>query len=388
MSRFHRRAVTAAVLAAVGGAVALLPAVVPVCSAQTSLRFHGNGFGDIDRVKISLDGPDRPVDVGATDFTLEFWLRALAGENHAGTCAPGNDNWIVGHVVIDRDVYGFGDLGDFGISLFQSGLAFGAANQTSGTGICGSIAVDDGEWHHVAVTRRRSDGQLRLFVDGGLDAEADGPNGDLSYRDGRATSFPNSDPFLVLGAEKHDAGPEYPSFAGWLDELRVSTVLRYTGPFVRPTAPFVADGSTAALYHFDEGTGTTLGDESGAPGGPSDGVIRYGGTPAGPEWSSDSPFGPPVDIEPSSPGAPLRLELSSNPFTRQVSLRLIHATPEAGQETAVLSILDAGGREVAAVPPRWDGAQIRYDWSGPPGIYFARVSTSRGTLTRKMIALP
>ncbi|MBK8231726.1 MAG: T9SS type A sorting domain-containing protein [Candidatus Eisenbacteria bacterium] len=388
MPRFHRSPFTAAILAVLGGAFALLPAGAPVCSAQTSLRFHGNGSGDIDRVKIALDGPERPVDVGATDFTLEFWLRALAGENGAGACAPGNDNWIVGHVVIDRDIYGPGDLGDFGISLFESGLAFGAANQTSGTGICGSIAVDDGEWHHVAVTRRRSDGQLRLFVDGGLDAEADGPNGDLSYRNGRATSFPNSDPFLVLGAEKHDAGLEYPSFAGWLDELRVSTVLRYTGPFVRPTAPFVTDGSTAALYHFDEGTGTVLGDGSGAPGGPSDGVIRYGGAPAGPEWSSDSPFGPPVGIEPSFADAPSRLEVSSNPFTRQVSLRLVHPTTEARHTAPVLSILDAGGREVAAVPPRWDGEQIRYDWSGPPGIYFARVSTRSGTLTRKLIALP
>ena len=28
-------------------------------------------------------------------------------------------------------------------------------------------------------------------------------------------------PYLVLGAEKHDAGPSYPSFFGFLDELRI-----------------------------------------------------------------------------------------------------------------------------------------------------------------------
>ncbi|MCA9670843.1 MAG: hypothetical protein KC503_34840, partial [Myxococcales bacterium] len=48
--------------------------------------------------------------------------------------------------------------------------------------------------------------------------------------------------------------------------------------------------NTAALYHFDEGQGDVIGDSSGAAGGPSDGVRRFGGTPAGPLWSSETPF--------------------------------------------------------------------------------------------------
>jgi hypothetical protein len=93
---------------------------------------------------------------------------------------------------------------------------------------------------------------------------------------------------LVLAAEKHDAGVDYPSFAGWLDELRISTVLRYSDDFT-PQGPFSPDADTAALYHFDEGAGTVLGDSSGAVGGPSDGVIAIGGDPAGPQWSDDEP---------------------------------------------------------------------------------------------------
>ncbi|MBK8501471.1 MAG: hypothetical protein IPL46_04260 [Saprospiraceae bacterium] len=45
-----------------------------------------------------------------------------------------------------------------------------------------------------------------------------------------------------------------------------------------------------ALYHFDEGSGNTLTDFSGATGGPSPGDIEYGGNPAGPVVSNDNPF--------------------------------------------------------------------------------------------------
>ena len=68
--------------------------------------------------------------------------------------------------------------------------------------------------------------------------------------------------------------------------MRLSTVQRYTGTgFTRPFGLFTPDGNTAALYHLDEGTGDAVGDASG---GGSHGVRRYGGNPAGPEWSSDS----------------------------------------------------------------------------------------------------
>jgi hypothetical protein len=166
--------------------------------------------------------------------------------------------------------------------------------------------VLDGQWHHIALQRRRADGWMWLYVDGVLEAEVDGPDGDVSYPDdgvpGDYCGGPcdNSDPFIVIGAEKHDAGPAYPSFAGWFDELRLSTTLRYGSNFTPPTAPFSTDVDTAALYHFDEGSGTVAADSSGAAGGPSNGELRVGGTPTGPQWSTDTPFsaasGPFTDI--------------------------------------------------------------------------------------------
>jgi hypothetical protein len=266
---------------------------VDLAAAGTSLRFHGNGVAapTLDRVVIPLDDPARPADVGATDFTVEFWLRANPGENDSAfVCHSGSDAWIFGNIAFDRDVFGPGDWGDWGISLESGRLAFGVGTASDGATACGSTVLDDGAWHHVAATRRLSDGLLAIWVDGALDGSVDGPAGDISYRDGRPTGFPY-DPYLVIGAEKHDAGAEYPSFSGWIDEVRLSTLRRYTAPFTPPAAPFAADAATAALYHFDEGAGNVVGDTSGAAGGPSDGERRFGGSPPGPEWSTDTPFG-------------------------------------------------------------------------------------------------
>jgi cysteine-rich repeat protein len=250
-------------------------------------------MGDIDRVKIPIDAPAVPADVGG-DFTLEFWMKATTGDNGAGTCGAGGDGWIFGNIMFDRDVYGSGDFGDFGVSLFENAIGFGVAVGANSNTICGSTNVDDGAWHHVAVTRTSSSGALQLFVDGVSDGSGSGPTGNASYRDGRATTFP-ADPFLVIGAEKHDAGATYPSYSGFLDEVRLSNVVRYTTNFTPPSAVFNTDASTVALYHFEDGpagncaTGTSIVDSSGAAGGPSNGTCRFGGTPAGPIFSADVP---------------------------------------------------------------------------------------------------
>ena len=256
----------------------------------SSLRFHGNTANDVDRVKILIDGPAVPADVGVGDFTIEWWMKANLADNPAGSCSTGNDGWIPGHIIIDRDVFGDGDWGDYGISMAAGRIGFGVSQAGSGATVCGGIMVADGAWHHVAVTRNATTGLMRLFVDGQFDSQITGPVGDVSYRDGRATGSGDSDPYLVFGAEKHSI-PSQISYSGWMDEVRLSTVERYTTNFTPPTSPFVPDPQTAALYHFDEGSGSDVFDSSGQPGGPSDGFINFGGTPVGPEWSSDTPFG-------------------------------------------------------------------------------------------------
>jgi hypothetical protein len=135
--------------------------------------------------------------------------------------------------------------------------------------------------------------QSTFYIDGIRRAySASGATGSVAYENGRDNGGFENDPFIVLGAEKHDYGPQYPSYSGFMDEMRISNIVRYTGTsFTAPTAPFKPDSNTMGLYHFDEGTGTILRDTSGATNGPSNGTLNVGGNPSGPVWSTDTPFG-------------------------------------------------------------------------------------------------
>ncbi len=286
----------------------LLLAMTPPDASGSSLRFFGHGVTapDLDRVKIRIDDPalptdpGPPVDVGATDFTIEFWMNAKAADNSAGAVTCGfNIDWIYGNILIDRDR--FNQDRKYGVSIAGGEVVVGVSGDGTGDAtICSATQVLDGRWHHVALQRRRSDGRLWLFVDGVLEAELDGPDGDVSYPDdgvpGDYCGGPctNSDPFIVLGAEKHDAGASFPSYAGLLDELRFSDTLRYVGSsFPVPLIPFAPDANTVGLYHFDVETpgpctGTAV-DSSLAS--PTDGDCRFGGSaPAGPVYDPGSRF--------------------------------------------------------------------------------------------------
>ena len=272
--------------------VALRPAVQS--SPGYALRFYGHGVDDIDRVKIPID-PHVPADVSG-DFTLEFWMKADLSDNNS---TPGwscsQFYWIFGNIIFDRDIFGGGDYGDYGLSLYEGRVRFGVGNANQDETICGTTIVADGQWHHIAVTRRSSDGQMRIYVDGQQDAQGSGPTGRVDYRDGRDTAFPDSDPYLVIGAEKHDAGADYPSYNGLLDEVRLSSVIRYEADFSPSNTTFNPDTDTVALYHFDEGpAGACSGliwDSSGVAGGPSNGTCQYGGSGlAGPVYVTDTLF--------------------------------------------------------------------------------------------------
>ncbi len=286
-----------------GGLCLLLWGWVVLAEAG-SLRFFGTGAQglerDVDRVKIRID-PPTAADLGGSDFSIDFWLKAQAADNTGSLSCGSNDGWITGNVVIDRDIYGPGP--DYGLALGQrpgGGLriGFGASDASgNGTTLCSTSNVGDGNWHHIAIQRRLSDGRIWLFVDGALEATGLGPSGSLAYPDGRATSYPDSDPFLVLGAEKHDAGIAYPSFVGSLGELRLSTILRYPtslslGPaFLRPASPQASDAHTAALYRFFEGAGTSVHSSVGSSN--LTGNVRFNSAGTRPQWQAETPFSRP-----------------------------------------------------------------------------------------------
>src|SRR5689334_15710643 len=283
---------TAATTSATTTTTSAASAPIPGQLTGMSLHFHGNPSADVDRVKVPID-PQVAADLGG-DMTVEFWLKTEPGANPATSCQAGSDGWTYGNVILDRDVFGTGDYGEYGVSLSGGRIAFGVGRAGQEQTICGLIDVADGRWHHVALTRKFADGVMRIYVDGTEAAQGIGPAGDISYRDGRPTGV-STDPFLVLGAAKADEGTGSHGYSGVLDELRLSSSIRYSTPFDRPLTPFTADAETALLFHFDEGpAGPCLSSVVDTSGRATHGQCRYGGsgTP-GPVYEADAPFLPP-----------------------------------------------------------------------------------------------
>jgi hypothetical protein len=269
-----------------------------VSAQEKSIRFYGNGYtapGN-DRIKIAMTA-NTAVNV-SNDFTIECWLKCVAAENYGSVSeADHGDGWITGNIFIDRDVYGTPETGDFGIAIGSAiGLpanhrvvAFGLTRSQQGLTIRGKTNIADNNWHHIAITRNGNTGEIKIFIDGLIDAAGIAPSGTIQYPVGRNTSYPNSDPYLVLGAEKHDAGGAYPAYSGFMDELRISNSVRYTGAFSPAVAPYTPDEHTAGLYHFNEGNGNIVKDAT-TENEPSNGELVAGGSPVGPVWLNETPF--------------------------------------------------------------------------------------------------
>jgi hypothetical protein len=260
-----------------------ITAVVPPPPFGYMLRFNGNGRGDEDRLKITID-PHVPADIGG-DFTLEWWMKSDLSDNPTSTCSSGaHENYRQGNMIFDRDIEDPA-YGDFGVSLAGGRIAVGISNGSVVHTLCGIQSVADGVWHHIAITRESSTGILKIFIDGALDTESSGPGGDIQFPDGYGAALA-TDRELLFGANKYSLTDVdyYPAFNGLLDEVRFSNINRHPANFTRPTQPYETDANTVALFHFDEGFGDTLYDTSSHPGGPSNASRFYGGEPNGPEW--------------------------------------------------------------------------------------------------------
>ena len=304
-------------------AAGLLLALPVVAAGQISgsgyaLRFYGTGVGppgQQDRIRLPVDdnvpgAGSSVIDVGAGSFTLELWLRGRLADNN--TANAGGDvelfdySWIDGNIILDRDVW-CGTANAFGVSLAGGVVRFGV--DSGDTGCCndtieGSENVLDDAWHHVAVVRDAVEGSLAIFVDGVEDfrGSAGISTVDLSYPDsgvpvtgdcgtGQLTPYGW---FLVIAAEKHDAGPAYPSFAGYVDELRIWNLARGEAAIATDRFRVLPAGTPGLVgsYRFEEGSGTVVADSSGT--GAPDGELIAGVSGNG-EWVSGQGETAPLD---------------------------------------------------------------------------------------------
>ena len=195
-----------------------------------------NGALEFDGVDDRVAAADDPALDAFGPITLEAWIRheGLSGEVQIISHHDHNANQ--GFVLL---MYTNTNL--------QFRYQDGSSNLQAGGGA--GTAVSAGVWHHVAGT---FDGtMLRVFIDGMM--VADNPIGSMT-----AADFPGP---LRIGAAAYTNGFHYD---GTIDEVRISDIARYTAPFTRPTAPFVSDGDTVALWHFDEGSGQDALDATGS----------------------------------------------------------------------------------------------------------------------------
>lgn len=103
-----------------------------------------------------------------------------------------------------------------------------------------------GKWNHVAGTYDGAN--IKVYVNGVL-AGTTAKTGNIAT---------TANPFTI-GNSSDSAEP----FNGFIDEVRVSNIVRYTGAFTPQTTPFTVDANTIFLAHMDEGSGTTIADSSG-----------------------------------------------------------------------------------------------------------------------------
>ncbi len=187
--------------------------------------------------RLNFDGVDDYAEAGlpvSDDFTLEFWLKtsqvSLVGAS-----------WDLGSGLVDADVSGVQN--DFGTSLLNDKLAFGVVSDT----IQSTSSINDDVWHHVAVTRRQSDGAMAIFIDGILETTGTGSTNSLDD----ATT-------LRIGKLNSDSNP----FAGFIDEVRVWNVVR-TPVEIEANMGTTLVGNEAnlvAYWQFDDNTGTNAVD--------------------------------------------------------------------------------------------------------------------------------
>jgi len=167
----------------------------------------------------------------ATDFTIEGFARSAS----------------IGTILSNRtvDATGF-DVGTLTLER-QSNDTLNLNLKDSANII--SSATSDNTWFHWAIVR--SSGTITLYLDG--------------------TSQGTSSNTVTIGSGSHNQlqfgclGNAVGDYNGYIDEVRVSKVARYTGAFTPTASAFTNDYDTVLLLHCDGADGdTTFEDDTGA----------------------------------------------------------------------------------------------------------------------------
>lgn len=176
---------------------------------------------------------------GNKPFTIECWIRPR-GKNTNFPVVVGNDTTFAS----GNNFWGIYDrhatLAGTKFALFTSSYWFGVANQPI---LTSTTTVANDTWYHIAITRDAAN-LWTMYVDGTSEATR---TTSVTLDGGTVRNIRAG-----MGPVTNDN-----SFFGYIDELRISSIVRYTANFTPQTTPFQNDGYTRLLQHFDGTNGAT-----------------------------------------------------------------------------------------------------------------------------------
>ena len=199
---------------------------------SSSIAFDGTGdYLSTPSAGIALTG----------DFTIEFWFYTASSTSDNG--------------VMSNNYNSAGTDGNFAIAVNDSGVG----NNVSYRPYDGTVAAGgmirtlgsvwtDNTWTHCAVVRSGSgSGNVKIYIAGSDQANQEVASESSSTIMGNAST-------LNIGAK---IGSSTNYIDGYMDEIRISNIARYTEAFTPSTTEFTADSNTMLLIHsnWDGGLG-------------------------------------------------------------------------------------------------------------------------------------
>ncbi|EDN70454.1 VCBS [Beggiatoa sp. PS] len=257
--------------------------------AGTSITVDWSETSEIAGNNLSFDGMDDYVDLqtdvvelAQADFSLEAWINTAYSGSGQG-------------ILVSNDADSSWELGEKAFHVTSSGTL-----QFVGWGngyIKGSTAVNDGQWHHVAVVWDYTAGSGKIYLDGADDTDTGGTN----YV---ASNANNAGDTLKIAYSNFNSSEAPNYFNGGIDEVRVWNTARSQAEiqaYMKSTLKGT-ESNLVAYYQLDESSGTTATDTTG----------NYDGTLNGdPTWGvSDAPL---TDLP--APGSALELDGSGDYIT-------------------------------------------------------------------------
>lgn len=210
--------------------------------STTQAKFGGTSLvcdGNFDFVTTRWDQTYSELAFGTGDFTAECWAY-LSGNS-------------TGQILIS--------LRNASAGQYSNMLAVGGGYLEWSDGTAWRLSTTTfpiNQWVHVAVTR--TSGTLRLFQ-----------NGTQVYSATNTVNLTGARPYYIGSADDGSY-----STNGYIDEVRVSNISRYSSAFTPSTAPFVNDSNTLLLLHFNGSNNSTIFLDDTGDGRTQNGVVAIG----------------------------------------------------------------------------------------------------------------